>query len=215
MSTTPLPIDQFAKRVRDKYPGAYDKLSDADLVNRVVTKYPQYKDNVASYAETQFEKDREPDAEGSGFLSHVGQSLRSMIPDPPKTMGEAVKSGLTASTAMLSPLMNAGREAAAAHERGHGLPYSAAAGASTLVGVSPERMEQAAEKGDTAGIWGEAAVPAMMAVSPLMGEELHVWDRQLKAGQLPSCVSLPRRASRRWASPERSDRFCLRVCKSG
>lgn len=58
MSTTPLPIDQFAAKVRGKYPGAYDHLSDAQLVQKVVDKYPDYKEHIASFAPTQFEKDQ-------------------------------------------------------------------------------------------------------------------------------------------------------------
>lgn len=46
MSTQPLPIDQFAQKVRDKYPGSYDHLSDGDLVSKITAKYPQYKANV-------------------------------------------------------------------------------------------------------------------------------------------------------------------------
>jgi hypothetical protein len=33
---------EFAGRVRAKYPGAYDTLSDQELTNRIVTKYPEY-----------------------------------------------------------------------------------------------------------------------------------------------------------------------------
>lgn len=58
MSTTPIPIDQFAAKVRSKYPGAYDHLSDAQLVQKIVDKYPDYKEHIASFAPTQFEKDQ-------------------------------------------------------------------------------------------------------------------------------------------------------------
>lgn len=46
MSTQPLPLGQFAAKVRAKYPGAYDHLGDQDLADKVTAKYPQYKDSI-------------------------------------------------------------------------------------------------------------------------------------------------------------------------
>jgi hypothetical protein len=46
MSTTPLPIDQFAQKVRAAYPGVYDHLGDGDLVSKIVSKYPEYKQSI-------------------------------------------------------------------------------------------------------------------------------------------------------------------------
>ena len=46
MSTTPLPIDQFAQKVRGAYPGVYDHLGDGDLVSKIVSKYPEYKQSI-------------------------------------------------------------------------------------------------------------------------------------------------------------------------
>jgi len=118
---------------------------------------------------TQFEKERTSGSD-RGFLSHVGQSIKSMIPEPPKTIGEAASAGLKASTGLLTPIIGAGKESIAASERGHGLPYSTAAGLSTLAGANPERMEAAANKGDTGGVLGEAAVPTAMALAPIGAE---------------------------------------------
>jgi hypothetical protein len=39
-------VEQFAARIRSKYPGAYDALPDAELTERVLTKYPQYASSV-------------------------------------------------------------------------------------------------------------------------------------------------------------------------
>ena len=39
-------MPSLAQLIRDKYPGAYDDLSDADLEKQVVAKYPQYRDLV-------------------------------------------------------------------------------------------------------------------------------------------------------------------------
>ena len=125
---------------------------------------------------TPVEESTPPPDSGTGFWSHVGQSVKSMLPSAsatPQSLGDvmegAAKAGIPAISAAQS-MYNAAKEAFAARQRGHGIPYSAAAGASTLVGVNPERMEDAASKGDTAGVLGEAAVPTALAVSPLAAE---------------------------------------------
>lgn len=88
MSTTPLPIDQFAAKVRGKYPGAYDHLSDAQLVQKVVDKHPEYKESIASFSPTQAEQlpprsvtdAFDPKAEGTAqrFLGSAGAALLSV-----------------------------------------------------------------------------------------------------------------------------------------
>jgi hypothetical protein len=114
------------------------------------------------------------DTSGTGFWSHVGQSLKSMAPKDIPSITDALKQagieGLGPGYQAVQALHSAATEYAAARERGHGVPYSAAAGASTAVGVSPERMEDAASKGDTAGVLGEAVVPTAMALAPVAGE---------------------------------------------
>jgi hypothetical protein len=47
-----LTSQQFAQRVRSKHPGAYDDISDDDLTQKVIAKYPEYRDMVAP-AQTQ------------------------------------------------------------------------------------------------------------------------------------------------------------------
>mgnify|MGYP000912583805 CR=1 FL=1 len=37
---------EFAQKIRAKYPGSYDNISDAELTNRVIAKYPVYKSQV-------------------------------------------------------------------------------------------------------------------------------------------------------------------------
>lgn len=75
MSTQPIPIDEFAKRLRSKYPGAYDSLSDAQLVQRVVNKYPEYKEHIASFAPTDFEKQNVPPTAMERINSAAGKAL--------------------------------------------------------------------------------------------------------------------------------------------
>jgi hypothetical protein len=113
----------------------------------------------------------QPEATKAGFWAHVGQSIRSMAPEDIPSIGDALKqagiAGLGPGYQAIQALHGAATEYSAARQRGHGVPYSAAAGASTTVGVSPERMEQAAAQGDTAGVLGEAAVPTALALTPL------------------------------------------------
>lgn len=158
MSTQPLPIDQFAGKVRDKYPGAYDHLSDSELVNRVVTKYPAYKDNIASYAPTQFEKERpgpeHVDQPNEGFVSGVqsslGQppSLKDTLKDPATYFGPGVD--------VAKGLYHAAKD--------HSL--------APLVGLNPQSMAERADRGDSAGILGEAALPTALAVAAPVAEGL-------------------------------------------
>src|SRR5437660_8851263 len=41
-----LTSQQFAAKVRAKYPDAYDSLSDDELTGRVLAKYPEYREQV-------------------------------------------------------------------------------------------------------------------------------------------------------------------------
>jgi hypothetical protein len=119
---------------------------------------------------TQFERERSGNQPGQGFISHVRQSIRSMAPADVPSIGDMVKAGAKASLGPLPQMaetgVNAVKEGLAAHGRGHGLPYSTAAGLSSIAGASPERMEAAAARGDTGGVLGEAAVPTAMALAP-------------------------------------------------
>lgn len=46
MADTPLSIQDFAAKIRDKHPGAYDDVPDSELTDKVLAKYPQYSDMV-------------------------------------------------------------------------------------------------------------------------------------------------------------------------
>src|SRR5215831_2788882 len=39
-------VDEFADRIRKQYPGAYDKLANQELVDKVLEKYPTYREHV-------------------------------------------------------------------------------------------------------------------------------------------------------------------------
>lgn len=105
-----------------------------------------------------FNLETQPDKEG--FVSHALGYLKGMVPTEKPSMTDAIVG--PASTAA-KQVYGAGKQAVNSIQQGHGLPYSAAAGAATAVGVNVPRMEQAAEQGDAGGVLGEAAVPAAIA----------------------------------------------------
>lgn len=43
-----LTSQQFAAKIRAKYPGAYDSISDDDLTSKIIAKYPEYGDHVSA-----------------------------------------------------------------------------------------------------------------------------------------------------------------------
>src|SRR5258705_2089890 len=139
-------------------------MSDADLVQKVVTKCPQYKDNIASYSPTQFEKDRTQPAADSGFWGGVKHAAGLDAPAP--SMTDAVESGIPA-IGVAKTLYGAVKNAPENYKAG-GLPGTLG----PLVGVDPVSMRNRAEHGDTAGVLGEAAVPTAMAAAPIAAEGL-------------------------------------------
>lgn len=172
MATTPLSITDFAAKLRAKYPGSYDSLSDPQLVQKVVTKYPDYKEHVASFAETQFEKDRDQNNQG-GALPAIGA-----------TLGKAA-SGLVgaAASAFDSPGERAAKAASAGadlalsdqdrKQSGRSVPYRIAAGIGQGTGIAdPVTQEKAADVGDTAGVLGSAGTSAAIATSPYIAKGL-------------------------------------------
>lgn len=131
----------------------------------------QYRDQgysiTAPGSETQFEKDRQPGAPGTGFLSGVVSAVKSMVPTsagqlldmakPPSQSG--AEAGLEGARRLLRPNQPQGP--------GFGATYKVAETLSPLVpGLNPESMEKRADVGDTAGIVGEAAVPTAAAIAP-------------------------------------------------
>lgn len=80
--TTPdiLTTQDFAAKVRAKYPGSYDSLSDDELTSRIVQKYPEYKSQV-----------------DFGLSSGTRQAIRENPPKFPeeKSLNQAALSGMT------------------------------------------------------------------------------------------------------------------------
>jgi hypothetical protein len=170
MATSTLNLQDFAAKLRAKYPGSYDHLSDTQLVGKVITKYPEYKDKITGMAETQFEKDRTPNSD-SGVWSGITSAAKRLAPT-------SLKDAMMTGVKMMTPGL-AGQEAAQEGLRravrpmppGSGVGYRAANLASSLIpGLDPESMERRADRGDTGGILGEAAASTAVAASPLIGE---------------------------------------------
>jgi len=178
VSATPLPIDQFAAKVRAKYPGAYDHLSDQEIVQRVVTKYPQYKEHIASYAPTQFEKERGVGAEDEdndrGFFGQARGALSDIVKGAFTPPEHPIRRALLAGYGPIPEMtIDAFIRGTADLPRDlNTLPYrvSRAVSAYSPVPVDPGRMEEASEHADPAGVMGAAVVPAAMATAPLVGE---------------------------------------------
>lgn len=183
MSTTPIPIDQFAAAIRAKHPGAYDKRSDAELVSAYVNKYPVYKDRVAGFAKTEFEKQhpgtgwdtsgKEATFSGEGALGAAGDTLANQA----LGVGKSVAGMFLAP--MISPMVSGYNslkdiygEAKAGWQRGEkespsnllARPGEALlSGAGSLAGMSASQSAAHAERGEGGPIAGEAMVPAAEA----------------------------------------------------
>lgn len=115
---------------------------------------------------TQFETDRTPDAQTGGFWGGVGSATGANHPAP--STAQAVKEGVLAGMpgiGMAQSLYGAAKNAVPNYKAG-----GAAGVLGPLVGVDPQSMAARAERGDTAGIMGEAAVPTVLALSPFAAE---------------------------------------------
>lgn len=147
--------EEFAGKIRDKYPGSYDQIPDAELTQKFLTKYPVYRGVV----KTQFETDRSPENR-EGFLKgawntvkNIPGGIASAVSDP---MGTAIQTGITVADND-------------AHRKSEGRSgaYRSVAGVGDILGVDARGMEDAADRGDTSGILGHAAGSAAPYVAPL------------------------------------------------
>jgi hypothetical protein len=86
----------FANKIRQKYPGAYDKVPDYELTKRIIDKYPVYKSQVNLGKIGQYEQEasqamaQAKEAEGKATLGHA---ITSTLIDPAvKFIASAVRS---------------------------------------------------------------------------------------------------------------------------
>lgn len=175
MSTAPIPIEQFAAAIRAKHPGAYDKRNDSELVSAYVNKYPAYKDRVAGFAQTEFEKQhpgtgwdtsgKEAKFTGEGALGAAGETLGNQVGGLGKSLaGMAIAPTIYPFVSTYNALKDAYGEAGAGWQRGNGTVdkanESAISALGSLVGISAKRQAEHAERGEGGPILGEASVPA-------------------------------------------------------
>lgn len=139
---------------------------------------------VPPNSQTQFEKDRQPGAKGTGFLSGLTSAAKSIIPTDPQQLLSTVETLLPGGAA------EAGRQAAIEGMRratrpdmpqgpGYGATYKVANALSPMIpGLNPESQEKRADVGDTSGIVGENVVPTAATLIPygakLTRDALHV-----------------------------------------
>jgi len=93
---------QFAEKIRTKFPGAYDGVSDSDLTQKVTEKYPQYKGVVV-------QQQAQPQ-QGASLADRTGMAIKA-IPSIAKAGVEKVGAGLgDVAGAFKSDTFVAGRE---------------------------------------------------------------------------------------------------------
>lgn len=80
MSTTGL--NPLVDKIRAKYPGAYDDLSDAELTTKILAKYPQYGDLAQPYSKPPTDITKVPSYQGNygasagNVLKNIGQFVK-------------------------------------------------------------------------------------------------------------------------------------------
>ncbi len=167
----------IAQRVRAKYPGQYDDLSDTELETKVLAKYPDYKDLPRTQAA--------PAApEGKGVGTHIAEGVgafgktvvgavdsmgRAIIPE---FIGEPIGLGKTGPVNALNSLLGAQWDTLKAAKEAHDRGDDVTAFAKTLYGVMPgigpglSHAADALQAGDIGEGLGETLGNAALMVGP-------------------------------------------------
>ena len=211
MSTQPIPIDVLAKSLRQKYPGSkFDKMSDAQIANYVVTQHPETRSQIASYAETGFEKERNnPNKPGftgtfSDRMSQLWSGLKGMNPVHMTTPDQQRSQQQAEDEAGYAEQRQLAQNRAGRVQQGRSLPYRMAAAAGETSGVAnPSASERSADIGDTGGVLGNAAADlAPVAATELVGRGVpaarraiarQVYDPTTGAMKFPNATTLAQR----------------------
>lgn len=177
MSTSVIPhsklsASEFAAKIRAKYPGTYDHVSDEDLTSKILQKYPDYRERV---------KEPIPGASshpfGTGsFMNAVVSDLsglgKGMVEGVPGMAASALERGIEDYQWKSKGLPTPEQQHSAQQKAQGYSPFyryvstPLASGA----GVNVEGMEDAASRGDVGGVAGHVVVPAAAAVAPVVGE---------------------------------------------
>src|SRR3990167_8547025 len=72
---------EFAKKVREKYPGSYDDLDDVTLSKKVIEKYPIYAEQVAFGEEI-------PTKKKAGFIERTRENVDRFIASIPEIVAK-------------------------------------------------------------------------------------------------------------------------------
>jgi len=92
---------EFANKIRTKYPGAYDSLSDEDLTNKIVAKYPTYASQIKGYkapaTDNQMVSDTMPNfmaaaSDTTQDIKQIGTDIKSIYNKRVGNIGEIIKS---------------------------------------------------------------------------------------------------------------------------
>lgn len=151
----------FAAKIRAKYPGAYDSLSDTDLTAKVVAKHPEYQSVVAMPSAATQAPDSS-DAPIAGAYKQAGKSLVGGV-------GDAVKSLLGMPGQIYHAFSDAPQNADEQKDMTLGGP--GAVGIKRLF-VDPQvseynKAKQAAQQGNTSESMGHSIAAAVPVLGPL------------------------------------------------
>src|SRR2546425_7473645 len=70
---------EYVQKIRDKFPGSYDDLSDQELAAKVITKYPEYRDVLGDVANP-------PNAVTRAYQDYIAKPLTSAVEVPLRGM---------------------------------------------------------------------------------------------------------------------------------
>ena len=152
---------EFAAKIRTKYPGAYDALGDDQLTDRFLAKYPVYRDRV----KTKFEQER---SGGDGFWKSAGKELGGLA----SGVADMFQSATNPAGAATSLGSRIATDDFMRQQEGRSLPYRVVAGVGTGLGVNARGMEEAASRGDVGGVAGTAMADAAPVAAAAAGPKL-------------------------------------------
>lgn len=172
------PADQdtvagMAQRIRAKYPGAYDDKTDIDLVDRVIQKYPVYRERLSDqeYAKLPSSPANQQQMQRQNAVIDAGQpeNREGFFKGALHEFFNQARGATQSARPFSAPSPGAGAEQGAnlvgnwelRKQQGYPLRYRLMTAATEALGIptGAEGEEQAAKRGDMAGVIGHAAVP--------------------------------------------------------
>jgi hypothetical protein len=212
-------VDSLAKRIKDKYPD-YASVENGELVQRVLAKHPDYVNTLSAEGRkdlfsrpTQFEKDRTP--EGSALWRGTKAAVKT-AGNLVAGVAEQVTGGPTGMVNAIGPQAAQASLAEAQRQQDkRSLGYRVAAQVGSAAGVDASGMEEAANRGDTASIIGQAAVPALLATTGLKEVRDTLGKGARVAGEVTKSATEATAQMARETIPSRLMNSILRTPKKG